>query len=171
MIGAAPWLNYSEGQGDRPQGTPYLRLVVHDQLTALLPMTQIQQVLVIPPQQLTLIPNMPAVVMGLLNFRNRIVWVFDLALLLSLNPLEESSLFTIVLLQTSKGHLALALHQVGAIARLFESLIQSPVGTLSAALVPYVKGCCRLEEEMFFILDGEAIAEHCWAKCVPVTAR
>ncbi len=165
MAEAGLWQE-SERRQDQRQNVPYLRLILHRELTALLPMGEIRQVLVISPQQLTVIPNMPAVVMGLLNFRNRVVWVFDLALLLNLDPLQESSLLTIVVLQTSKGHLALALSQVGGVARLSESLIQSPVGTMSAALVPYVKGCCRLEEGIFYILDGEAIAEHCWANCV-----
>lgn len=168
MLGSAPWLNHGEGRGDypkgtlrdRPQGAPYLRLVIHDQLTALLPMTEIQQVLVVPPQQLTVIPNMAPVVMGLLNFRNRIVWVLDLAHLLNLEPLDaDISMLTITLLQTPKGYLGLALKEVRGIVRLPEGAIQSPVGTVNAALVPYLKGCCRLGEELFFILDGAAIAE------------
>ncbi|URR34941.1 chemotaxis protein CheW [Thermosynechococcus sp. HN-54] len=168
MLGVAPWLNSGEGR-DRPQGAPYLRLVVHEQLTALLPMTEIQQVLVIPPQQLTVIPNMPPVVMGLLNFRNRIVWVLDLAHLLSLEPLDaDMSLVTIVLLHTPKGYLGLALKEVRGIVRLPERAIQSPVGTVSAALVPYLKGCCRLAEEVVFILDGAAIAERFCASVLAV---
>ncbi|MFN4280636.1 chemotaxis protein CheW [Thermosynechococcus sp.] len=179
MIGAVPWLNLGEGQGDspkgtlgdRPQGAPYLRLVVHHGLTALLPMTEIQQVLVIPPQQLTVIPNMPPVMMGLMNFRNRIVWVLDLAQLLNLEPLDaNTSLLTIALLQTPEGYLGLALKEVRGIVRLPESAIQSPVGTVSATLVPYLKGCCRLDQTLFFILDGGAIARQCWTQCVPVDA-
>lgn len=173
MLGAAPWLNHGEGRGgtlrDRPQGAPYLRLFVHDQLTALLPMTEIQQVLVISPQQLTVIPNMAAVVMGLLNFRNRIVWVLDLAQLLHLDPLEvDTPLLTIAVLQTAKGYLGLALKEVRGIIRLPEGAIQSPVGTVSAALVPYLKGCCHLGEELFFILDGAAIAERSYSSVLTV---
>ncbi|BAC08122.1 chemotaxis protein CheW [Thermosynechococcus vestitus] len=169
MIGAAPWLNGGEGVGDRPQGLPYLRLVVHEQCTALLPMTEIQQVLVLPPQQLTAIPNMPAIVMGLLNVRNRIVWVLDLAHLFNLEPLDaEMPLVTIALLDTPKGYLGLALKEVRGIARLPEGAIQSPVGTVSAALVPYLKGCCRLAEEIFFILDGAAIAERACSSVLTV---
>ncbi|AHB89597.1 blue light phototaxis adaptor protein PixI [Thermosynechococcus sp. NK55a] len=160
MLGRGPWFNSGEGQGDRPQGAPYLRLVVQAQLSALLAMAEIQQVLVLPPQQLTAIPNMPALVMGLLNFRNRIVWVLDLAHLLNLEPLEaDTSLVTIALLQTPKGYLGLALQEVRGIVRLPQEAIQSPVGTVSAALVPYLKGCCHLAGEVVFILDGAAIAE------------
>lgn len=164
MLGAAVGWNSGEWRratGDRSQGAPYLRLVVHEQLTALLPMTEIQQVLVISPQRLTVIPNMPAVVMGLLNFRNRIVWVLDLAQVLHLEPLDgDASLLTIALLQTPKGNLGLALQEVRGIVRIPEGVMQSPVGTVRAGLVPYLKGCCRLAEELFFILDGGAIAEH-----------
>ncbi|BCX12747.1 MAG: hypothetical protein KatS3mg067_1685 [Thermosynechococcus sp.] len=160
MLAGVPWVNREEGRGDRSQGAPYLRLLVHEQCTALLPMTEIQQVLVLLPQQLTAIPNMPAMVMGLLNFRNRIVWVLDLAQLLNLEPLPlERSLVTIALLQTPKGDLGLALRQVRGIVRLPQEAIQSPVGTVNAALVPYLKGCCHLGAEILFILDGAAIAE------------
>ncbi|MFN4196298.1 MAG: chemotaxis protein CheW [Thermosynechococcus sp.] len=168
MVGTAPWLHEDGGRRDRPP-LPYLRLAVHDQLTALLPMTELQQVVVIPSQQLTVIPNMPPVVMGLLNFRNRIVWVLDLAHLLDLEPLDlRLTLLTIALLQTPEGYLGLALRQVRGIVRLPDSAIQSPVGTVRAALVPYLRGCCRLDQELFFILDGGAIARQCWTQCVPL---
>ncbi len=140
-------------------GDAYLRLILSDRHTALVPMVDVQQVMVVPPTQLTVMPNMPALVMGLLNYRNRVVWVIDLGQLLGLEPLScDCPYYTVALLRLPEKWLGIAISDVRGILRLGAGSLQSPVGTVSAALVPYLKGCCLVESEMLLVLDATAIA-------------
>jgi len=147
------------GGRDRQQGDAYLRLMVRDRLTALVPVTEAQQVMVVAPRQLTVMPNLPSLVMGLLNYRNRVVWVIDLGQLLGLEPLSsDCPYYTVALLQAAEKRLGIAVSDVRGILRLGADSIQSPVGTVNAALVPYLKGCCLVNAEMLLVLDAHAIA-------------
>jgi twitching motility protein PilI len=137
-----------------------LRLQLAADLTVLLPMADTQQVVVINTNQLTLMPNMPSMVMGLLNHRNRIVWVVDLAHLLELGVLAgDRPEYTVALIRVGRHLLGLAVQQVQGILRLEPERIQSPVGTVSASLTPYLRGCCLHEQAVLLILDAAAIAQ------------
>jgi len=149
----------------------YLRLIVNDRLTALVPMVDAQQVMVVAPDQLTVMPNMPGLVMGLLNYRNRVVWVIDLGQLLGLDPLSsDCPYYTVALIRLSEKWLGVAVSDVRGILRLAPGTIQSPVGTVSAALVPYLKGCCLVDGQMCLVLDAQAIASAPLGAMTPVDA-
>ena len=76
----------SQTQPQNPQGTDdssvFLRFQIDAEISAVFPMEQVQEVVVISPRQLTPIFNMPACLLGLLTRRSRIMWVADLAHLL-----------------------------------------------------------------------------------------
>lgn len=156
---------------DRGTNDAYLRLILNDRLTALVPMVAAQQVMVVTPSQLTVMPNMPELVMGLLNYRNRVVWVIDLAQLLGLDPLRSDAPYcTVALIGRAAKRLGVAVSDVRGILRLAAGAIQSPVGTVSAALVPYLKGCCLVEGHLCLVLDAEAIATAPLKVMTPVDA-
>ncbi|MDG2991875.1 chemotaxis protein CheW [Candidatus Synechococcus calcipolaris G9] len=147
-----------ESGRSRRQGEAYLRLQLSDSLSAILPMQQTQEVLVVPSLRLTPMPNMPPPVIGLLNHRNRVVWVVDLPHLLDLPSLPmDMPQQTIAIVRVDQQPLALAVSQIRGVIRLMPDAIQSPVGTVPAALVPYLSGCCLLDSEMLLVLDPRAI--------------
>jgi len=120
--------------------------------------------LILPSRRLTPMPNMPAPMMGLMNRRSRVIWVVDLAQLLGLSMLDASSTqqYMLILIQVGAVPLGLAVHQVEGITRLKPDAIQSPVGQVTSALVPYLRGCVLQQQsqkqEILLVLDGEAIA-------------
>ena len=154
-------------QSLKAPGDTYLKFHLSRQIPAVLSMRYIQEAMILPARRLTPMPNMPTPMMGLMNRRSRVVWVVDLAQLLGLAVFDAASTqqYMLILIQVGSVPLGLAVHQVEGIVRLETAAIQSPVGQVSAALVPYLRGCLLQQQpqqqpqEVMLVLDAEAIAQ------------
>lgn len=141
-------------------GEPYLQLQLTQNIPAVLPMEHAQEALVVDTDTLTPIPNMPACVLGLLNRRSRVFWVVDLSQVLGLaahNTNVQS--YNIVLAQVGKRSLGLVVPEVRGVQRFQSAIVRSPIGAVSPAMVPFLRGCICLPERknILLVLDSEAI--------------
>ncbi|RMF21181.1 MAG: hypothetical protein D6756_12950, partial [Cyanobacteria bacterium J083] len=66
-------------------GSAYLRFELTPQMTALIAMEGVEESIVIPRNNITPLPNMPATVLGIMSSRNQVFCLFDLAQLLGLS--------------------------------------------------------------------------------------
>lgn len=136
----------------------YLRLELSQNIAAALPMKQAQEVLSLKRDRITVMPNMPDCVLGLINQRSRIFWVVDLCQLLELQPIERSlQQYNLAIVRTKEAALGLIVPVVKGVTRLAIEDIQSPVGNVSPGLVPYLQGCFLQEKNILLVLDAEAI--------------
>ncbi|MEB3338416.1 MAG: chemotaxis protein CheW [Leptolyngbyaceae bacterium] len=147
---------------NRPQsslGTSFLRFQLDDQTPALLSMEHAQEVLVVPVERLTTMPNMPDCVLGLLNRRSRVLWMIDLAKLLGLEPLSANlQRYNVAIIRVGPTPLALAVQEVKGVTRFSLDLIQSPRGSVPSNLLNYLQGCILQVSEIILVLDAVAIA-------------
>ena len=153
----------AQGTGNaKATGNPHIRLRLDDNHLAAINTDQAQEVLVIHQQRLTVMPNMPAAVMGLLNHRSRIFWVLDLPQLFGLTPLEpRSPEYHLAILRVNEKSIGLAIQEVQGVTRFSTEVIQSAIDNeLSPGLIPYLKGCIPQDEEMLLVLDGAAISSY-----------
>ncbi|MEM8780003.1 MAG: chemotaxis protein CheW, partial [Cyanobacteria bacterium P01_G01_bin.49] len=67
----------------------FLRFYLVPDTTLLLPVSQLTEVLTVSLNQIVPIPQMPAWVMGVYNWRGEILWMIDLAALLGLTPWHQ----------------------------------------------------------------------------------
>jgi positive phototaxis protein PixI len=153
-------------QHHQSKGEPYLCLQLEHQTTAILPMQFAREVTVVAASRLTMIPNMPQPVLGLLNQRSRIFWVVDLPQLLGMTPLRVNlQQYNLVITefrqktnpQAGNLPLGLAIPKIQGIIRIDTNQIQSPIGTVPSTLVPYLQGCILQDQNILLILDPEAI--------------
>lgn len=109
----------------KPAGEQFLRLRIGADVPVLLPVQQLTEVLSIPDSQIMPIPQMPAWMMGIYNWRGEILWIADLAHLCGLAPwyeypIHRSSHAAVILnvpiasdrAPSSKGPLGLVVRQV-----------------------------------------------------------
>ena len=82
----APNASTSSTDSPLPPGERFLRFQLVPGTTALLPLTQLAEVLTIPVGQITPIPQLPAWMMGVYNWRSEALWMVDLAHLVGLTP-------------------------------------------------------------------------------------
>jgi positive phototaxis protein PixI len=136
----------------------YLRLELGQNTPAVLPMKYAQEVLSLKRDRITVIPNMPNCVFGLINQRSRIFWVVDLCELLELQPIDRNlQQYNLAIICTKEAALGVVVPVVKGVTRLAIEEIQSPIGNVSPGLVPYLQGCFLQEKNILLVLDAEAI--------------
>jgi positive phototaxis protein PixI len=150
----------------------FLRFNLLPDTTAMLPVSQMTEVLAIPIGQIVPIPQMPAWVMGVYNWRGEVLWLVDLGNLLGMDPIYQSttsrSAYTTIVIHnaTQPGNSATNRKMLGLIVDRVEDmescdpdLIQSSLNTtVSPDLVPFLRGYwLKPSGDILVALDGNAI--------------
>lgn len=154
-------------------GDPYLRFQLTPEIPALLSMERVQEALLVPAQGISPLPNLPAFTIGMMNARDRVFCVVDLAQLLGLPPIainpREYQVIVIHLAATgdlpidptsfsSAKCLGLAVRQVKGVVRLEAHQLKSIGGDVPESLNPYLIGSFEEPDRRSLILDAMAIA-------------
>jgi twitching motility protein PilI len=139
-------------------GDPYLRLQLDSQTQAVLPMNSTQEVLVVPRQRITSLPNMSAHVIGLVSRRNRIYWLIDLPLLLGLNFNSKNVReYNVAFIEIDKVSVGLAIQKIKGVSRIDSEKIMHSPDNVKEQLVPYINGYIVEEQQLIYILNPIAI--------------
>ena len=153
-----PILADQRNQIDRTLVDTYLRFQLEPQTPAILAMEHAQEVLIVPVERITPMPNMPECVLGLLNRRNRVLWVIDLAQMLELQPLDTSAQqYHMAIIRVGQVALGLVVQEIKGVTRVKPDCIQSARGLVTSSLTPYLHGCIWQEKEILLVLNAEAI--------------
>ena len=135
-------------------GEPYLRLQLDNQNQAVLPMKYVQQVLVLPSQRLTSMPNMPPHIIGLVSKRNRIYWLIDLPGLLGLNSqIKNVREYNIAFIEIDNFFVGLAVKKIKGINRVSSEQIQFSLELISKKILPYINGYIIEKEKLIYVLN------------------
>jgi twitching motility protein PilI len=70
-------------------GYGYLKFQLHQQTSDVIPINDIQEVLLAPIESVALMLNMTACILRLMNWRSRIVWVIDLPRMLNIEDFNN----------------------------------------------------------------------------------
>jgi len=159
-------------------GQQFLRFHLVPDTTALLPVSQMTEVLTIPIAQVVPIPHTPAWVMGVYNWRREILWMVDLGHLVGLAPLYQQAIsrstYTAIVIHeaqqassrqragsqmTGGKMLGLVVNRVEDMEWCNPDSIQSPpVSTVTPELVPFLRGYwLKSNGEILVVLDGRSI--------------
>ncbi|MCJ2542379.1 chemotaxis protein CheW [Thermostichus vulcanus] len=111
-------------------GELYLQLQVQSGFQGVLPLSFAQEALIVTPRQFTLLPNQPAWVLGLFNYRNQVIWGLDLSQFLGWDPLDFGlPEYHLVVVRLQALRLGLAVQLVKGVTRLAADRIQSVSGS------------------------------------------
>ncbi len=154
-------------------GDQYLKFQLVADITALLPLSQLAEVLTIDVSQITPIPQLHTWVMGAYNWRGEALWMVDLAHLIGFMPwYQKSSLtttYTAVILRGRSQNLpesnasnqivGLVINRAEAIEWCDPHLLQSPLSDASTPqLIPFLRGYqVKSDGEQLAVLDDEVI--------------
>lgn len=145
----------------RTTGEMFLRFQLDSQTSAVVPMLQTQEAIVLPAGRVSVIPNLPSPVLGLFNRRNTLLWLVDLPQLLGLEPIDRHAhSYDIALLKVNQIPLAVAVRSIQGVIRFAPEQIQSPIGSFNPAFTPYLRGWILQERELILVLDPEAIIQN-----------
>lgn len=158
-------------------GQQFLRFHLLPDTTAMLPVDQMTEVLTVPFSQVVPIPQMPAWVMGVYNWRGEILWMVDLGQLVGLAPLYQQassrSSYTAIIIhgtqqssgkqttnqKTGRKVLGLLVSRVEDMEWCNPDGIQSPPpSAVTPELVPFLRGYwLKSNGEIVAVLDSNSI--------------
>ena len=138
----------------------YLKFQLNEFTYAALPVKYLHEVVVVPVESIPSIPNMPACVLGLINWRSRIIWVIDLPNMLNLEAIGGTCRqHKILVIQTESTALALVVPEIIGTTRIMSDDIESPQEKFSSDLLPYLRGWVLQNQEQLLVLDIQAILQ------------
>jgi positive phototaxis protein PixI len=145
-------------RSSRTTGDMFLRFELDRQTTAVVPMLQTLEAIILPAGRISVIPNLPAPVMGLFNRRSSLLWLVDLPDILGLEPIDRHAhSYDVALLKVGETPLAVAVRSILGVTRFAKEEIESPIGSFNPAFTPYLHGWILREQELVLVLDPEAI--------------
>ncbi|MCG6133321.1 MAG: chemotaxis protein CheW [Nostoc sp. LLA-1] len=139
-------------------GDGYLKFQLNQQITAIVAMNYTQEAVIVPVESITSMPNMLPCILGLMNWRSRIIWAIDLPRMLNLESLDNRlRQYNVIVIKVESLLLGLVVQEIKGITKFMPDDIQSPVGQVASSLVPYLRGCVVQQEEILLALDAQAI--------------
>lgn len=139
-------------------GDGYLKFQVNQQTAAVISMRHTQEAIVVPVESITSMPGMRECILGLMNWRSRIVWVVDLPRMLNLEAIETRlRQYNVIIIRVDTILLGLVVDDILGTAKFASDDIHSPIGQVASSLVPYLRGCVMQQQEMLLVLDAQAI--------------
>ena len=139
-------------------GDMFLKFQLDRQTSAVVPMLQTQEAIVLPAGRVSVIPNLPAPVLGLFNRRSSLLWLVDLPEILGLESIDRHAhSFDVVLLKVGTIPLAVAVRSIQGVVRFAHEEIESPIGSFNPAFTPYLRGWILQGKELILVLEPESI--------------
>ena len=148
---------------ERPLGELHLRFYVASSQEFALSATAIREVISLPPDRITPIPNASPLLLGTLNLRGRVIWVADLGQFLG----EPTALNTdrpeisIIAVEEQDTMVGLAVDQIVGMEWLDVEGAQM-VRKVPDSMSPFLRGECLLDErshQCLRLLDQKAILQ------------
>ncbi len=137
-------------------GEGYLQFKLDRSTTAVLQINFTEEVVVLPLGAITSIPNTSELILGLMNWRNRIIWVVDLPKILGLESQPQMRQCNIIVVRNEAETIGLMVPEIKGTVRFNSGTIQSAQNQASD-IIPYLNGCIVEEDELNLVLNIQAI--------------
>lgn len=108
-------------------------------------------------QQMTRVPQAPAVIEGLINLRGQIVTAVDLRRRLELNERAKDEESMNVVVRTDDGVVSLLVDEIGDVVEVEEQGFEPPPATLRASICGMIRGAFKLKDRLLLLLDTERV--------------
>ncbi|MGB3652761.1 MAG: chemotaxis protein CheW [Rivularia sp. (in: cyanobacteria)] len=139
-------------------GDGYLQFKLNQSTTAVLQVKFTQEVVVLPIEAITSIPNTSVFIIGLMNWRNKIIWVVDLPKIFGLeSDISRIRQCNIITIRHQTETIGLMVPLVKGTVRFDSNSIQSAQNQVETSLLPYLKGCIWCGDEPNLVLNIQAI--------------
>jgi positive phototaxis protein PixI len=140
-------------------GEAYLKFQLAPRVPAVFAARAVEEATVLPPSQVTAIPNMPPCMLGLVNRRNRVIWIANLVRLLGMPvPDRPRQQYSMVIVKAGSS-LGLMVDEIDGIIHLPADALQPPPPQVNPILVPYLRGCAVQDDQILLVLDAEAVLQ------------
>lgn len=142
-------------------GDGYLQFQLNDNTTAALSIKFTQEVVVLSVDAINPIPNTSELILGLMNWRNRVIWVVNLPKMLgSESHISQMRQCNIIVINHEAETIGLMVPEMKGTVRLNSDTIQSVENQVEPEILSYLKGCIWHEDELNLVLNIQAVLNH-----------
>ena len=139
-------------------GDGYLQLKLNASTIAVFLVKFTQEVVVLPHELITPIPNISKFILGLINWHNRVIWVVDLPRIFGLeSQTYRLRQYNIIVIRHETETIGLMVPFVKGTIRFNSDNIQSASERVSPDIIPYLEGCIWRGDELNLVLNIQAI--------------
>ncbi|MFB2935855.1 chemotaxis protein CheW [Aerosakkonemataceae cyanobacterium BLCC-F154] len=146
-----------------PVGEKFLRFQLGEEGIGLLPLNVIKQVMQVSVAEILTVPQMPACVLGIYNWRGEMLWMVDIGKFMGFPNLATGGLENLmaIAIQVEDQYLGLIVQQINDIELHDLNQVNMPsLGLFSPEILPYLEGyLIGADKEVLMVLNGEAIAQ------------
>lgn len=137
----------------------YLKFQLAPRVPAVIAAKAVEEATILPLSQVTAVPNMPPCMLGLVNRRNRVIWMANLVRLLGMPvPDRPRQQYSMVIVKAGSS-LGLMVDEIDGIIHLSAEDLQPPPPQVNPILVPYLRGCATQNNQILLVLDAEAVLQ------------
>ena len=112
---------------------------------------------IIKMEKITLIPNAPDFVEGVINLRGNIIPIIDLKKRFNLEEIEGDKNTGIIIVKIEDVDMGIIIDSISKVVYISNSDIQPPPPMLSGIGQKYIKGVGKLEDKLLVVLDLEKL--------------
>ena len=112
---------------------------------------------IIKMEKITLIPNAPEFVEGVINLRGNIIPIIDLKKRFNLEETEGDKNTGIIIVKIEDVDMRIIIDAISKVVSISNSDIQPPPPVLSGIGQKYIKGVGKLEDKLLVVLDLEKL--------------
>lgn len=112
---------------------------------------------IIKMEKITLIPNAPEFVEGVINLRGNIIPIIDLKKRFNLEETEGDKNTGIIIVKIEDVDMGIIIDAISKVVSISNSDIQPPPPMLSGIGQKYIKGVGKLEDKLLVVLDLEKL--------------
>ena len=114
---------------------------------------------VLRSQPMTLVPQAPGCVEGLINLRGQIVIAIDMRSRMNLPPRPQNQPAMNVVVRTADGPVSFLVDEIGDVMEMDTASFEYPPGHLSHAARQFISGVYKLPDRILLALDEEQTAD------------
>ena len=140
-------------------GDAYLKFQLAPRVPAVIAARSVEEATVLPVSDVTAIPNMPPCMLGLVNRRNRVIWIANLVRLLGMPVLDRPRAQYSMVIVKAGSSLGLMVENIEGIVHLAADTLSPPPPQVNPILVPYLKACAVQDDQIVLVLDAEAVLQ------------
>ncbi|MDX2254316.1 MAG: chemotaxis protein CheW [Pseudanabaenaceae cyanobacterium bins.39] len=138
-----------------------LKFTIDAQTIGLIESNFIQEVMTVTASHILPVPNKPSCILGLLSRRRLVYWGIDLAMLMGLQPLDQSAeLYEVIFASFQDLALAIIVSHVSGLIQIPKEQINYDISQMPSTLRPYLKGSVldnNLDNRIMYFLNAENI--------------
>jgi purine-binding chemotaxis protein CheW len=119
---------------------------------------------------ITLVPQSPIFVKGVINLRGRITPVVDLRARFGLPEQETTTLTRIVVVKSGEEWIGLVVDAVSEVLRISLDAIEPPSAMITTTDSAYLRGIAKLKERIIILLDLDRVLDRAFQPMTLVAA-